>query len=75
MAPPKMKAIVTAGVQKWELKEVEVPRPGPKEILVKVTAAAQNPADCQWLFLLSPVYKAMLKSLVLYREERLVLAY
>ena len=46
LAKTKMKAVVTAGLRKWSIKEVDKPKPGPKEILVKVVAAAQNPADC-----------------------------
>lgn len=48
MAPAKMKAIVTSGGGNIELKEIDVPKPGPKEALVKVVAAAQNPADCEY---------------------------
>ena len=46
MTPTRMKAIVTIGGGNIELKEVDVPKPGPQEILVKVIAAAQNPTDC-----------------------------
>lgn len=44
-----MKAIVTTGDGNCELRDVQVPKPGPKEILVKVYAAAQNPSDCTCL--------------------------
>ena len=47
MAPAKMKAIVTVGGGNIELKEIDVPRPGPTEALVKIVAAAQNPTDCE----------------------------
>lgn len=47
MAPSKMKAIVTTGGGNIELTDVDVPRPGPGEMLVRVIAAAQNPADCE----------------------------
>ena len=47
MAPAKMKAIVTVGGGNIELKEIDVPKPGPTEALVKVVAAAQNPTDCE----------------------------
>ena len=48
MAPAKMKAIVTTGDGNIELREIDVPRPGPVEALVKVVAAAQNPTDCRY---------------------------
>lgn len=47
MAPEKMKALVTTGEGNFELKEVDVPKPGPNEMLVKVIAVAQNPTDCK----------------------------
>lgn len=49
MAPIKQRAAfvsesgVTVGL-------VDVPKPGPGQILVKVVAAAQNPTDCQFRF-------------------------
>ncbi len=49
MAPIKQRAAfvsengVTFGL-------VDVPKPGPGQILVKVIAAAQNPIDCQFHF-------------------------
>ncbi len=49
MAPIKQRAAfvsesgVTFGL-------VDVPKPGPGQILVKVVAAAQNPTDCQFQF-------------------------
>ena len=42
-----MKAIVTVGGGNIELKDFDVPKPGPKDVLVKVVAAAQNPTDCK----------------------------
>lgn len=53
MAPSKMKAIVTTGGGNIELKEIDVPKLGPKDVLVKVIAAAQNPVDCEWRMRLS----------------------
>jgi NADPH:quinone reductase-like Zn-dependent oxidoreductase len=46
MAPTIMKAVITDGKNSVELREVPVPKPGPKEALVKVVAVAQNPTDC-----------------------------
>ena len=46
MAPTKMQAVVTAGGGDLEVAQIDVPKPGPREILVKVHAAAQNPTDC-----------------------------
>jgi NADPH:quinone reductase-like Zn-dependent oxidoreductase len=55
MAPTVQKAAVIQQDGSVALREVAVPKPGPDEILVKVVAAAQNPADCGWevFFLLS----------------------
>lgn len=47
MTPSRMKAIVTVGGGNIELKDVDVPNPGPKQILVKVVTVAQNPTDCE----------------------------
>lgn len=52
MAPTIMKAVVTTGSGTITLKEVHVPKPGPKGILVKVVATAQIPADCEYRVLL-----------------------
>jgi NADPH:quinone reductase-like Zn-dependent oxidoreductase len=48
MAPTVQKAAVIQQDGSVALREVAVPKPGPDEILVKVVAAAQNPADCGW---------------------------
>lgn len=45
MAPTVQKAAVIQHDGSVALREVAVPKPGPDEILVKVVAAAQNPAD------------------------------
>jgi len=47
MAPTVQKAAVIQQDGSVALREVAVPKPGPDEILVKVVAAAQNPADCE----------------------------
>jgi hypothetical protein len=51
MAPTVQKAVVIQQDGSVALREVAVPKPGPDEILVKVVAAAQNPADCESYFL------------------------
>ena len=33
------------GLSQWELREVEVPAPGPGEVTIRVHAAGINPAD------------------------------
>lgn len=49
-----MKAVVTCGTPgKVEVREIDVPKPGPTEILVKVFAAATNPTDCEQYFSLT----------------------
>ena len=48
MAPIMQKAVVVQQDGSVALREIAVPKPGPDEILVKVIAAAQNPADCGW---------------------------
>ena len=51
MAPTKQRAVylsetgITFGL-------VDVPKPGPGQILVKIIAAAQNPVDCQSQFVM-----------------------
>jgi len=49
MAPVKQRAAIVSesGVT---VGLVDVPKPGPGEILVKVVAVAQNPTDCQFRF-------------------------
>lgn len=48
MATTVQKAAIIQPDGSVALREVAVPKPGPNEILVKVVAAAQNPADCGW---------------------------
>jgi NADPH:quinone reductase-like Zn-dependent oxidoreductase len=49
IVPSTMRALVTAGGQKPpRVQSVPVPRPGAGEILVRVAAAAQNPADWKY---------------------------
>ncbi|KAF9043109.1 chaperonin 10-like protein [Panaeolus papilionaceus] len=51
MTPETMRAIVTCGDGKFQLKRVPVPSPKPNEILVKVEACAQNHTDCKSIIL------------------------
>lgn len=44
--PTLMKACVSVPDGSVELKRVPVLQPGPHQVLVKVTAAAQNPSEC-----------------------------
>ena len=48
MVPAVQKAVVVQQDGSVALREVAVLKPGPDEILVKVVAVAQNPADCEW---------------------------
>jgi len=49
MAPSKhTAAIIVEGGGSVELREIDVPRPGVNEVLVKVVAAALNPTDCAY---------------------------
>lgn len=45
MAPSKQRAVVINADGTVGLQEVDVPRPGKGEILIKIVAAAQNPTD------------------------------
>ena len=48
MAPSKHTAAVIAeGGGVVELKQIDVPKPGDNEVLVRVIAAALNPTDCE----------------------------
>lgn len=49
MASSTMKAAVLASGGRLDLKDIDIPKPGPTEILVKVIAAALNPGDCAYL--------------------------
>ncbi|KAF8154857.1 chaperonin 10-like protein [Crassisporium funariophilum] len=51
MIPEMMKAVVTIGNGKFELRNVPVPTPKPDEILVKVEACAQNHTDWKSIIL------------------------
>lgn len=63
MAPIKQRAAfvsesgVTVGL-------VDVPKPGPGQILVKVVAAAQNPTDCQFRFVALSLSPEILQNLL-----------
>ncbi len=46
MAPAKMNAAIIDTDGEVAVRKIDVPKPGPREILVKVSAAAQNPTDC-----------------------------
>lgn len=47
MAPSKHLAATVGPAGSVIVKELDVPKPGPGEILVKVVAFAQNPTDCR----------------------------
>ena len=72
-----MKAVVTTGDGKFELREVPVPQPRPTEILIKVEACAQNHTDCEpfliptlFAFFTSPNSQGSLSS---YTRKRVIL--
>lgn len=56
MAPTKQLAVVINAEGGVDLKEVDVPKPGSGEILVKVVAAAQNPTDWSVPFFSIPTH-------------------
>jgi NADPH:quinone reductase-like Zn-dependent oxidoreductase len=45
-----MKAVVVIG-GRLEIKDIPVPVPGEKQVLIKVATVAQNPNDCTQLFM------------------------
>lgn len=45
MAPATMRALVAKEPKTAEVKEIETPKPGEGEILIKVFTVAQNPTD------------------------------
>nr|VWO97703.1 Zn(2)-C6 fungal-type domain-containing protein [Ganoderma boninense] len=46
MTTPSQKALILPEkFGEWKLAEIAVPKPGPKELLVKVSATALNPVD------------------------------
>jgi hypothetical protein len=70
MAPIVQKAIIVQQDGSVALREIAVPKPGPDEILVKVVAAAQNPADCGWKAMMSALsFQLMFFFFGLVREE------
>jgi len=58
-----MLAICTTGNAEnaVELRQVEVPKLDPTDILVKVVAAAQNPVDCKHVLLAKYMKKLLIK--------------
>jgi NADPH:quinone reductase-like Zn-dependent oxidoreductase len=54
-----MQALVGGAAPDWELREIEVPAPGPGQILVRVRAAALNRAD---LYMLEGTYNPNTKT-------------
>ena len=44
-----MRALVGGVAPDWEVRDVDVPTPGPQQILVRVRAAALNRADLYML--------------------------
>ena len=44
----QLSLVIESPGAEWTVKETDIPKPGPGEILVKVLSAALNPAD--WIY-------------------------
>lgn len=56
--PTRMKALLTTGDGRFSLRDTDVPQLAPKEILVKVATAAQNPTDCAYPGVCEAIFSA-----------------
>lgn len=47
--PNQLAVVVGPEKTTFSVKSIDIPTYGPDEVLVKVLAAAQNPADCEYM--------------------------